>query len=166
MYRDFCNEDHLIFIMMIHLLSRIQLYIETDSCFHGTLESRDQSRYAPSQWESSLQCNDISHWLVAYLDWSLGESWYLTSGVSVNRGSITERTVMGLHLYKDGISIYLVSLSHPTMLLLPEWCLPGSPWSQPSVKTLSINDGMIPWLWSQKRWQVCHRRCDEANFTY
>ena len=34
---------------------------------------RDQPRYAPSQWETSLQCNDVSHWLGAYLDWSL---WY------------------------------------------------------------------------------------------
>ena len=33
--------------------------------------SRDQSSYAPSQWESSLHCNNISHWLGAYLDWSL-----------------------------------------------------------------------------------------------
>ena len=32
---------------------------------------RDQSRYAPSQWETSLQCNDVSHWLGAFLDWSL-----------------------------------------------------------------------------------------------
>ena len=32
---------------------------------------RDQSRYAPSQWEMLLQCNDVSHWLGPYLDWSL-----------------------------------------------------------------------------------------------
>ena len=32
---------------------------------------RHQSRYAPCQWEASLQCNDVSHWLGAYLDWSL-----------------------------------------------------------------------------------------------
>ena len=32
---------------------------------------RDQSRYAPSQWEMSLPCNDVSHWLGAYLDGSL-----------------------------------------------------------------------------------------------
>ena len=31
----------------------------------------DQFRYAPSQWETSLHCNDASHWLGAYLDWSL-----------------------------------------------------------------------------------------------
>ena len=34
--------------------------------YHST--SRDQSRYAPNQWETSLQCNDVSHWLGAYLD--------------------------------------------------------------------------------------------------
>ena len=35
------------------------------------LSCRDQSRYAPSQWETSLQCNDVSHWLGAHLNWSL-----------------------------------------------------------------------------------------------
>ena len=30
-----------------------------------------QFRCAPSQWETSLHCNDVSHWLGAYLDWSL-----------------------------------------------------------------------------------------------
>ena len=34
---------------------------------------RDLSRYAPSPWEASLYCNDVSHWLGAYLDWSLRE---------------------------------------------------------------------------------------------
>ena len=32
---------------------------------------RDQSRYGPSQWETSLHCKDISNWLGAYLNWSL-----------------------------------------------------------------------------------------------
>ena len=31
---------------------------------------RDQSRYAPNRWETSIQCNNVSHWLGAYLDWS------------------------------------------------------------------------------------------------
>ena len=34
-------------------------------------EYRDQSRYAPSQWETLLHCNDVSHWLGAYLYWFL-----------------------------------------------------------------------------------------------
>ena len=38
-------------------------------CWDGA--SREQSRYAPSQWETALQCNAISHWLGEYLDWSL-----------------------------------------------------------------------------------------------
>ena len=36
-----------------------------------TCKGRDQSSYAPSQWETSLHCNDVSHWLGAYLDWCL-----------------------------------------------------------------------------------------------
>ena len=34
-------------------------------------KGRDQPKYAPSQWEPSLQCNDVSHWVGAYLDWFL-----------------------------------------------------------------------------------------------
>ena len=37
---------------------------------------RDQSRYAPSQWETS-QCNDVSRWLGEYLDWSLQLGYFL-----------------------------------------------------------------------------------------
>ena len=35
----------------------------------------DQSRYAPSQWETSLHCNYVSHWLGTYLNWSLSNPW-------------------------------------------------------------------------------------------
>ena len=38
---------------------------------HSGTPFTDQSRYAPSQWEKSLQCNNVSHWLGAYLDWFL-----------------------------------------------------------------------------------------------
>ena len=30
-----------------------------------------QGSYAPSQWETTLQCNVVSHWLGAYTKWSL-----------------------------------------------------------------------------------------------
>ena len=33
---------------------------------------RDQPKYAPSQWEASLHCNDASHSLGTYLTWSMG----------------------------------------------------------------------------------------------
>ena len=38
--------------------------------FHFTAY-RAQSKIVPSQWETWLQCNHVSHWLGAYLDWSL-----------------------------------------------------------------------------------------------
>ena len=31
----------------------------------------DHFVYAPGQWETALQCNAVSHWLVAYTKWSL-----------------------------------------------------------------------------------------------
>ena len=40
---------------------------------------RDQSRYAHSQWETLSHCNNVSHWLGAYLDLSLKRHcwfWY------------------------------------------------------------------------------------------
>ena len=44
---------------------------------------RDQSSYAPSQWETSLHCNDGSHWLGAYPDRSLRFPYYwsLVTGI-------------------------------------------------------------------------------------
>ena len=32
---------------------------------------REHFVYAPSQWETVLQCNAVSHWLGAYAEWSL-----------------------------------------------------------------------------------------------
>ena len=36
---------------------------------------RDDSRFAPSQWETALLCNDVSHWLGASLESSLWVQW-------------------------------------------------------------------------------------------
>ena len=35
---------------------------------------RDHFVYAPSQWEATLQCNVVSHWLDAFIKWSLHTS--------------------------------------------------------------------------------------------
>ena len=51
-----------------HILTAIPLLSHLSSIY--TYTYRDQSGYAPSQCETSLQCN-VSHWLGAYLDWSL-----------------------------------------------------------------------------------------------
>ena len=60
---------------------------------------RYQSRYVPSQWETSLQCKDVSHWLGAYLDWSLQASsglhelirWYSNINDTIDHNKITSR---------------------------------------------------------------------------
>ena len=51
-------------IHIIHMYRKIEHSVVLWYC-------RDQSIYAPSQWETSLQCNNVSHWLGAELDWSL-----------------------------------------------------------------------------------------------
>ena len=39
---------------------------------HGTTTwGRDRFVFAPSQWETTLHCNVVSHWLGAYTKWSL-----------------------------------------------------------------------------------------------
>ena len=53
--------------------------------------SRDQPRYAPSQWGMSLHCNDISHWLGAYQDWCI-HSW-LVCEMCVRRNQHIQNTM-------------------------------------------------------------------------
>ena len=42
---------------------------------------RDHFVYAPSQWEATLHCNVVSHWLGTYTKWSL-YPWYLIASKS------------------------------------------------------------------------------------
>ena len=64
----FPTERHLIFPLSAVLAynaikDAILLYLQC---------TQEQSMYTPlSQWEPSLQCNNVFHWLGAYLDWSL-----------------------------------------------------------------------------------------------
>ena len=41
------------------------------TCTNGDPVYRDHFVYAPSQWETTLHCNVVSHWLGAYTKWSL-----------------------------------------------------------------------------------------------
>ena len=36
--------------------------------FHSTEEDQIHNRFAPSQWETALLCNDVSHWMGAGLE--------------------------------------------------------------------------------------------------
>ena len=39
--------------------------------FCASYSYRDQSVNAPCQWEMTLQCNAVSHWLGVYTEWSM-----------------------------------------------------------------------------------------------
>ena len=65
-----CKVDMLLAFRCCHRCVYIYLF-NVHQIYLGEGYIRDQSRYASSQWETSLHCNDISHWLGAYLDCSL-----------------------------------------------------------------------------------------------
>ena len=58
----------LLSIISIHSADNIS--IELDQ-FHSKILLRADSRFAPSQWEAVLLCNNVSHWLGASLEWAL-----------------------------------------------------------------------------------------------
>ena len=50
----------------------IRLGSVTTACLEGdTTFSKDHFVYVPSQWETTLPCNVVSHWLGTYTEWSL-----------------------------------------------------------------------------------------------
>ena len=46
-----------------------QVYLKFFSTY--LKNARDLSVYAPSQWETALRCDAVSHWLGTYTEWSL-----------------------------------------------------------------------------------------------
>ena len=44
--------------------------------FFARHKFRDHFAYAPNQWETTLHCNVVSHWLGAYTTWSLQNNDY------------------------------------------------------------------------------------------
>ena len=53
--------------------------------------NRVDSRFAPSQWETALLCNDVSHWLGANLESALMEwcdEWIFFSGILIWQGNL------------------------------------------------------------------------------
>ena len=53
-----------------------------------TMSDRDQSVYGLSQWETTLQCNVVSHWLGPYTEWCLYRSrlctWLVREGSALD----------------------------------------------------------------------------------
>ena len=91
-------------------------------CQHGFLTNhfcvrsyRDRFVYAPNQWETTLQCNLVSHWLGAYPDYSLfrheTHMWYPPwySGLVASQNQ---------HFQVTFVYIYIVSLRHADYILV------------------------------------------------
>ena len=45
--------------------------VKSGSCCYASYKSQADFRFAPSQWETALLCNDVSHWLGATLESAL-----------------------------------------------------------------------------------------------
>ena len=58
-------------IMCMHPANERGRYIVTSSLIGCENTQNDHFVYAPSQWERTLLCNVVSHWLGAYTKWSL-----------------------------------------------------------------------------------------------
>ena len=61
------------------------------------------SRFSPSQWETALLCNDVSHWLGANLESAL---WIHVWRIPGTEGRQFERTLMPSHdldLFRDDV---------------------------------------------------------------
>ena len=97
----------------------VLLWIDTD-WFH-----RADSRFAPSQWETALHCNDVSHWLGASLESAL---FRLCSSVS---------------LHRHCVSVPIVPL--PTKQVLIVWVnvLHEKPWDDTSFKDKFVLHNII-----------------------
>ena len=55
----------------VHVVREMGWHFGWHRNYQLKINIRDKTRYAPSQWETSLHCNKVSHWLGTYLDWSL-----------------------------------------------------------------------------------------------
>ena len=56
---------------MVQVCSWNPSLVEVKDAFILHNQFKDHFEYAPSQWETTLQCNVASHWLAAYTKWSL-----------------------------------------------------------------------------------------------
>ena len=98
---------------------------------------RDDSRFAPNQWEMALQSNAVSHWLGANL-----ESVLLTYGVVINP---TEGVCLSV---KDCCCISRMNLNINSLLpgdVIPHW----RSWS-------SVVQAMAYWLTAPSHYQNQH----------
>ena len=87
--------------------------------------TRVDSRFEPSQWETALLCNDVSHWLGTSLESALNEpGWptemFCSDGWSGGRGRRYIRAWVGVCVWRDNV----ILLQH-TLILPKSFFSPG-----------------------------------------
>ena len=105
---------------------------------------RDYFVHAASQWETTLQCNVVSHWLAAYTKWSLccmylapmeSESCHLLSVLHWSINSLWPETCFNIYiymfifLYKDSVSRYGDSHYKDKTVTRPSYLYNGNPYT-------------------------------------
>ena len=87
----------------IHLLKMMTLNGLANRTRHGQRcqYDRDNFAYAPSQWETTLHCNVVSHWLGVYAKWSLvgyetlsSTVWHHSRVIGCSKYSLGYRSVV------------------------------------------------------------------------
>ena len=111
--------------------------IAVDACI------RADSRFAPSQWESALLCNNVSHWLAINLESSLHACRYENWVFSRSRFYWRSRSCSSM----IGLSSPLYQLKWSAWPLQMEWNQIGS---RPPAATI-----LSPWLVCPKYHYAC-----------
>ena len=67
------NAENVSIWWLHHALSEPEMASYWSVCTKALTTSIDHSVYAPSQWETALHCNAVSHWLGVCTKWSLNK---------------------------------------------------------------------------------------------
>ena len=78
---------------------------------------RTNSRFAPSQWEMALLCNNISHWLGASLESALAFGKAVVLGRKIKTW-----TSFNINTIFPGIGIAIIKIRHYILLLYTDIC--------------------------------------------
>ena len=77
---------------------------------------RADSRFAPSQWETTLLCNDVSHWLGASLKSALME-WFLSIG------RVKSDKIGAIWLHNAVVKFYNVFTQYDDFVVWRDWLI-------------------------------------------
>ena len=86
-------------------------------------KTRADSRFAPSQWETALQSNAVSHWLGTNLESALKTIIQVQTLVQVSNHPFPDSTIHG-KIFNEMPWIQLLGVSISSLTWTPEWHVP------------------------------------------